>query len=312
MKALVTGGAGFIGSHVTDKLIAEGVKTVVVDNLSSPGHRRNVHPGAKLYKMDVLDPALSEVFERERPDAVFHLAAQVDVQKSMADPVFDAQVNLVGTLRILQHCRTYRVKKLVYSSSAAVYGPPRELGIREDHKTVPISFYGLSKLTPESYIRLFADLHGLEYTILRYANVYGPRQDAKGEAGVVALFLDRLLRGERPVIYGSGEQTRDFVYVADVAEANWLALNRAGGETVNIGRNAPVSVNELFECLSRLTGRQQPPVHGQPRTGDIEHSRLDNAKAAELLGWTPRFTLEDGLAATVEYARTQTVLSKHA
>lgn len=228
MKVLVTGGAGFIGSHVVDCLIESGHETVVVDNLAT-GKASHVHPKAKLYVTDIRSKELKEIVETEKPRVVIHQAAQVSVKRSVDEPLWDAEINILGTLNLLECCRAANVEKLIYASSAAVYGDPVYVGVDERHLIQPLSLYGVSKYTPELYIKVYHHLYGLNYTILRYANVYGPRQDSEGEGGVVSIFIDKLLKGEQPIIYGDGEQTRDFVYVTDVAQANVMALTRGDG-----------------------------------------------------------------------------------
>lgn len=306
MKVLVTGGAGFIGSHVVDRLLREGYRVVVVDDLST-GHREHVDPRATFYRLDVAGEEPGAVMERERPDFVIHLAAQARAGPALEDPVRDGRANILGTVNLLQACARLGVRKVVYASSAAVYGEPRYLPLDEGHERCPSSFYGISKLAGEMYVRAFRELHGLPYTILRYSNVYGPRQDALGEGGVVAIFIHRLLRGERPVIHGDGGQTRDFVYVEDVAEANLLALSRGDGQVVNISTGRTCSVKGLLAMLRELVGGEPvggpDPVHGPPRPGDLVHSCLDNRLAAEVLGWRPLHGLEEGLRKTVVFYR---------
>lgn len=302
MKVLVTGGAGFIGSHIVDQLLSNRIETIVVDHLSGAAGSKYVNPSAVLYTHDIRDESLSDVFERERPDVVIHMAAQIDVRESQLNPLFDAGVNIFGTLNVLRMCEMYHVRKVIYASSAAVYGMPEYLSIDERHPLNPTSCYGISKSVPESYIRLFAGMHGLKYTILRFANVYGPRQCSHGEAGVVSIFLDRLQRGESPIIYGDGEQTRDFVYVEDVAEAVVSALHvgrKADNQTINISCGRPVSINRLLELMGSMTGYVMQPVHKPARQGDITHSYLNNRRARELLLWTPDHTLEMGLEKTI-------------
>jgi UDP-glucose 4-epimerase len=300
MKVLVTGGAGFIGSHIVHKLLAEGCDVAVVDNLAT-GSEDRIPSRCPLYKVDVAAGELAEVMAFEKPDYVIHQAAQADVQRSLHDPVGDARTNVLGTVNVLAQCGQLGVKKLIYASSAAAYGHPGYLGIDEQHPAEPISFYGISKYMPEIYIRAFARLHGLKYVILRYANVYGIGQDPKSEGGVVSVFIDRLLRGEQPVIYGDGEQTRDFVYVSDVAEANVLALRRGENTTCNISTNRAVSINELAEMLGIIAGVDIRPIYKEARPGDIRHSRLDNRLAARELGWKPRYSLMRGLKETHAY-----------
>lgn len=301
MKVLVTGGAGFIGSHVVDKLIGHGFEVCIVDNLSS-GRQENINPLAKLYVSDIIEKKrLSEIFDIEHPDFVVHHAAQIDVQASLRDPVMDAENNIIGTLSLVKCCASYGVKKIIYASSAAVYGNPVYLGLDEEHPVKPISFYGISKHTPEHYLQVFAHLSQVRYTILRYANVYGPRQDPKGEGGVAAIFADKLLSKQSPVIYGDGEQTRDFVYVKDVAAANLAALKLGDNEVFNISCNSQTSVNQLFEMCRDILQSSAKPIYKAPRPGDIVHSYMDNSKAKTRLGWSPEYSLYQGLRDTILY-----------
>ena len=302
MKILVTGGAGFIGSHIVEKLLLNGYHVTVIDDLST-GQVECVAEDATFYHMSILDPGLDAVFLHEKPDVVIHHAAQIDVQRSLKDPVHDLRINVEGTLRLLELCRQYDVRKFIYASSAAVYGNPQYLGIDEAHPIRPISFYGVSKYAPEQYIRIYAELYGLRYTILRYANVYGIRQIPKGEGGVVAIFVDKLVKGEKPIIYGDGEQTRDFIYVEDVAAANVAALTRGDNEILNISTGRPTSVNELLYLLNELNGTEIQPIYQSERPGDIRHSYLKNDKACQVLGWSPKFLLREGLKKTLDYYR---------
>jgi UDP-glucose 4-epimerase len=300
LKVLVTGGAGFIGSNVVDLLLASGHEVVVVDNLAT-GREGHLNPRAAFYRLDIVQDALARVLAAERPQVVIHHAAQISVPTSMRDPAFDAKVNVVGTLRLLEACVRHGVDKLIYASSAAVYGNPDYLPVDEVHPIRPISAYGVSKYTPELYIRLFSQQHGLRYTILRYANVYGIRQDPQGEGGVVSIFVDCLLSGRRPVIFGDGEQTRDFIYVKDVAAANLAALSGGDGGTFNISRNERTSVNQLLQTMADILGRDVEPEYAPPRDGDIVHSSLDNRRAIAELGWTPQYNLEAGLRETLAH-----------
>jgi UDP-glucose 4-epimerase len=306
MKILVTGGAGFIGSHIVDLLIENGYEVVIVDNLST-GKEEFINKKAIFYKKDITDDDLYEIFEKEKPDYVVHQAAQIDVQRSIDDPVFDAKVNILGTVNLLESCRKSGIKKIVYASSAAVYGNPEYLPIDEVHKINPISYYGISKHTAEHYFEVYSQLYDLKYTILRYANVYGIRQDPKGEGGVISIFIDKMLKGERPIIFGDGNQTRDFVYVKDVAKANLLALEKGDSEVVNISTNKATSINKLVELMNEIMNTSLEPIYAEPRKGDIVHSYLDNKKALEVLGWKPEYSLEDGLRETIEYYRVKYV-----
>ena len=300
MNILVTGGAGFIASHIVDKLIAVGHRVAVMDNLST-GSISNVTSKARFYEVDILDKKINEIIKAEKPQVVIHHAAQIDIQKSLQDPVFDGQVNILGTINLLKACINHGVEKIIYASSAAVYGDPEYLPVDELHPVGPISYYGISKHTPEHYIETFSRLHGLKYTVLRYANAFGPRQDPKGEGGVVSIFVDKLLKGDNPTIFGDGLQTRDFVYVDDIARANVFAIDRGDNEIINISSNARTSVSELFETMRELTGLRLQPCFEAARAGDILHSALDNKKARDLLNWTPAYNLAVGLKETIEY-----------
>ncbi|MCM3068382.1 SDR family oxidoreductase [Priestia flexa] len=302
MKVLVTGGAGFIGSNIVDRLIEQSFEVVIIDNLST-GREENLNPKAKFYKMDIISDEVKEVFATEKPDYVIHHGAQIDVQKSLTNPLFDAQVNILGTINILENCKLYGVRKIVYASSAAVYGDPDYLGVDEKHQVNPLSFYGISKHTPEHYLKAYSHLYGLKYTILRYANVYGIRQDPKGEGGVVSIFVDKLLSNELPIIFGDGEQTRDFIYVSDIADANILALSKGDNDILNISCNQQTSINDLLSLMNNLANKNLHPVYKEERSGDIKHSYLDNSKAIEILNWKPKYTLSTGLKETLNYYR---------
>lgn len=304
MNILVTGGAGFIGSHIVDDLVQAGHHVHILDNLFT-GLKENVHASAVFHHGDLLDDGLAEVFAAAQPEVVIHHAAQIDVQTSLTNPLLDAKVNILGTIALLEQCREHGVRKLIYASSAAVYGTPQYLSIDEAHPVRPLSFYGISKHTPEHYIENFAFLYGMDYTILRYANVYGVRQDPKGEGGVVAVFVDKLLGGRQPVIYGNGEQTRDFIYVKDIVSANRAALNKGSRGIYNISCNEQTSVNDLLKEMCSICGSSFNPSYEPARTGDIVHSRLDNRAALKALEWSPAFTLRDGLGATIAYYKMQ-------
>lgn len=307
-RVLVTGGAGFIGSHIVDALIAAGHTVAVVDNLVK-GKRENVNPAARFYLVDVRDaPGLREVFAAERPQVVIHQAALADVRESLRDPVGYAMVNVVGTLNLLEAGRAVgTVRKFIFASTGgALYGNPAELPATEACPLGPLDPYGASKLACEYYIATYRHNYGLEYCLLRYANVYGPRQDAEGEGGVVAIFSARMLAGQQAVIHGDGLQTRDFVYVGDVAAANVLALSRGQG-VYNIGTGVPTDVNTIFRKLAAITGYALPEVHGPPKPGEVRHSYLDAGKARVELGWAPTVDLATGLAQTVAFFRAKMV-----
>ena len=303
MKVLVTGGAGFIGSHVVDALIQRGHSVVVVDDLST-GKREHVNPAATFYQLDICDPQLQEVFSQERIDLVNHHAAHVDVRRSVADPVFDAQVNILGSLNLLECCRQQGVSGFIFASSGgAIYGEPLYLPCDEQHPLNPICPYGVSKLAVEKYIYYYGQACGLRYAILRYPNVYGPRQDPTGEAGVTAIFAQRMIRGEQVVINGSGEQQRDFLHVDDVASANLLAQEALDGQTYNLGTGIGTSINQLFAGMKNLTGYAHEPVYGPAKPGETFEIYLDATKARTELGWQPEVGLEQGLQATISSFR---------
>ncbi len=278
-----------------------------MDDLST-GRESNINPRARFYRMDIRDPALSQVFERERFDVVNHHAAQMDVRKSVADPLFDADVNIRGSLNILECARKSGVRKIVYiSTGGAVYGEPEYLPCDEAHPVNPICPYGASKHTVEHYLYMYQILYGLAYAVLRYPNVYGPRQDPNGEAGVVAIFIGQMLAGKQPTIFGNGEQERDFVYVGDCARANLLAMQEHVQGIFNIGSGRGTTINQIYTLLSAITGYRRPPVYGPPRAGETFRIFLDATKARREMGWAPQVSLEEGLRRTVDYFRTQEV-----
>lgn len=303
MKILVTGGAGFIGSHVVETFLAEGHEVCVVDDLSS-GQRTNVPPGVRLHAVDIRGAELAKVFEEEEPEVVSHQAARANVRESFEKPQLYADVNVVGSVNLLECCRRSKVRKIIYASTGgAVYGEPRTIPVPEDHPIDPLDPYGASKHHVEHYLHIYQTGFGVAFTALRYPNVFGPRQDPFGEAGVVAIFTARMLKGERPTINGSGEQMRDFVYVGDVARANLLALERGDGEILNIGSGQGVSVREIFENLAVLTGFQEEPEFGPAKAGEVFRIFLNAERARRQLGWTPQVSLQKGLASTVEFFR---------
>lgn len=303
MKILVTGGAGFIGSHVVETFLAEGHEVCVVDDLSS-GQRTNVPPGVRLHAVDIRGAELAKVFEEEEPEVVSHQAARANVRESFEKPQLYADVNVVGSVNLLECCRRSKVRKIIYASTGgAVYGEPRTIPVPEDHPIDPLDPYGASKHHVEHYLHIYQTSFGVAFTALRYPNVFGPRQDPFGEAGVVAIFTARMLKGERPTINGSGEQMRDFVYVGDVARANLLALERGDGEILNIGSGQGVSVREIFENLAVLTGFQEEPEFGPAKAGEVFRIFLNAERARRQLDWTPQVSLQKGLAATVEFFR---------
>ena len=303
MKILVTGGAGFIGSHVVDAFLAAGHEVCVVDDLST-GFRHNLPDGLRLHEVDIRDPRLAEVFEAEKPEIVSHQAARANVRESFEKPQLYADVNVVGSVNVLECCRRFGARKVIYASTGgAVYGEPQWLPVPEDHPVNPLDPYGASKHHVEHYLHLYAANFGLRFTALRYPNVYGPRQDPNGEAGVVAIFAQKMLRGHEPVINGTGEQERDFVSVTDIARAGVLALSRGDNAILNLGSGIGTSVNTVFATLADLTGYGRPAAHGPAKKGEVTRIFLKSDRAREVLGWQPEVSLRDGFALTVEFFR---------
>jgi len=308
---LVTGGAGFIGSHVCDRLLAEGHRVVAVDDLSTGRianlvEARGYGKEFTFFNMDVRAEGLRQLFERHRPEVVMHLAAQSGVRPSLADPVFDASVNLMGTLNILECAVNTGARKIVYAASGGtLYGEPRKLPVKESAAASarPLSPYGISKKVAIEYLSFYERYRGIEYTALALGNVYGPRQDPVGEAGVIAIFATKMLAGETPTIFGDGNQTRDYVFVDDVVHAFALAADRANGRLINIGTGLETSVNGVYGMLAEIAGFSSPPTQGPLPPGELRRCSLDNTLAAEALGWKPWTHLEDGLGETVAYLR---------
>lgn len=309
MKIMVTGGAGFIGSNIVDAYLQNGHDVVVVDNLAT-GRFSNLNPAVRFYQLDIRSPNLNQVFEKECPEVVNHHAAQMDVRRSVADPLYDADVNVKGSLNVLECARKNNAQQFIYSSSGGtVYGEPEYIPCDENHPIRPICPYGGTKYMMEMYLYMYRSMYGLNYTIFRYPNVYGPRQDPKGEAGVVAIFTGQMVRGEQVVIYGDGEQERDFVYVQDIAAANVLALGyRDEGQTYNLGAGGPTSVNQIFNELRDATGYTREPVYGPARLGETRRIYLDAAKARRELGWKPAIDLQTGMQLTVDYFKTMELM----
>lgn len=304
MKILVTGGAGFIGSHVVDMFIENGHEVVVVDDLST-GRRSNINPEATFYQVDIRSPQLAEIFEKEKPQVVDHHAAQIDVRHSVKDPLFDADVNVLGSIKLIELARKFNLERFIYiSTGGAVYGEPEYLPCDEAHPINPICPYGASKHTVEHYLYMYQELYDLDYVVLRYPNVYGPRQDPHGEAGVVAIFSGQMLRGDPVVINGDGEQERDFVYVRDCARANLLALTTENSNTIfNLGYGKGTTINEVYTHIKNITGYEFSAKHGPAKVGETRRIFLEASKAGKELAWHPTVGLEAGLGETVEYFR---------
>lgn len=302
MKILVTGGAGFIGSNIVDELIEKKHKVVVVDNIAT-GNIKNVNKKAKFYKVSVCDKKkIDEIFKKEKIDIVIHHAAQLDVRKSVEDPCFDADVNIKGALNILEACKNTKVKKIIFASSGGtIYGECGSKAPDEKSFENPLSPYGVAKLSVEHYIKAYSSLYGLKYTILRYANVYGPRQDVNGEAGVVAIFIGKMTQNKDIFIFGDGKQLRDYVYVKDVVSANIKSLTKGNNEVINIATNKTTSVTKLAQELSKIIGYEKKPIFKAKRNGELFKSFLNVSKAKKVLGWEPRVDIIKGLKNTVEY-----------
>lgn len=300
MKILVTGGAGFIGSHLTDALIKEGHDVTILDNLSS-GVRENINPCAEFIEGDMRHADLVSLFEKRHFDAVYHEAAQTLVPVSIENPHFDADENIMGLLSVLEAARKTGTKKVIFSSSAAIYGDNPALPLKESELPAPTSFYGLTKWMTEQYLSLYHALYGLTYTVLRYSNVYGPRQGAKGEGGVIYIFAKALAEGKSLTIYGDGGQTRDFISVHDVVSANVAALTHGDNSIYNVSTGTEISLNDLAEEMTRLSGRTEPVTHGPERPGDIYRSSLNSSAAQKALHWKPQTDLQKGLQETIRY-----------
>ncbi len=303
MKVLVTGGAGFIASHIVDAYVAEGHKVVVVDDLSS-GRKENVNPKAQFIQLDIREKELEQVFKDCAFEVVNHHAAQMDVRRSVADPKFDASVNILGGLNVFENARMHGVKKIIFSSTGgAIYGEQDYFPADEGHPLRPLSPYGITKLCTEKYLFYYKEVYGIDHVILRYANVYGPRQNPHGEAGVVAIFASRMVRKEQPLINGDGKQTRDYTFVGDVVKANVAALSYRGSNTFNVGTGIEHDVNFLFQHLRTHLHPSCPENHGPAKLGEQLRSVISYSRIKKELGWSPAVTLEEGLKITAEYFR---------
>jgi UDP-glucose 4-epimerase len=298
-KVLVTGGAGFIGSHLVDKLISIGFQVLVIDNLFS-GSEKNLNEKAEFLKKDICDEDIDSVIKKYSPSLIFHLAAQIDVRKSLKDPIWDEGINIRGTLNLLEAASKIHLKKFIFSSTGgAIYGAAKYAN--EELLPEPLSPYGVAKLTCEHYLRVYSEWKDLTFTSLRYGNVYGPRQDPYGEAGVVAIFCNRLIEGRKPVLYGFGSMVRDYIYVLDVVEANILSMDRGDGEIYNIGTGKPTTVQELFSTLKEISGKNIEPELAEARKGEISEVYLNCKKASNELKWEPKMNLKEGLQETFKW-----------
>jgi UDP-glucose 4-epimerase len=304
MKILVTGGAGFIASHVSEGYLRAGHEVVIVDDLST-GKRENLPPNSRFYEQDITDlAAIERILRDEHPDVINHHAAQMDVRRSVREPLFDAKVNILGALGLLEFAVKYKVKKFLYASTGgASYGEVDSIPVNEDYPIAPICHYGVSKSTLEKYLFLYKHLYGLNYTVMRYPNVYGPRQNPHGEAGVVAIFALQMLRGERPTIFGDGSKTRDYVFIDDIVKANLALLNGGDGEILNLGRGKPISDFQIFQSVRTATGYHGEPNYAPVRAGEVAHIALDASRAQAITGWLPQTSLHDGITRTVDFIR---------
>jgi UDP-glucose 4-epimerase len=302
LKILITGGAGFIGSNVADGLLKKNQQVVIIDDLSN-GKEENIPPKAKFYEIDIRDKEIQKVFKEEKPDIVIHNAAQLSVRVSVEDPMMDADINIMGSLNVISNCHIYKVKKIIFASSGGtVYGEQEYYPAGEDHPTRPISPYGVAKLAIEKYLYCFNNSHGLSYVSLRYGNIYGPRQDPYGEAGVVAIFSKKILEGKNPTINGDGLQTRDYVYVSDVVDVNIRAIESDFTGVVNVGTGRETDVISLFNILKEASGKKNiKEIYGPPKEGEQRRSQLSFVLAEKDLGWKPKVSIEEGLKLTYDW-----------
>jgi len=311
-RVLVTGGAGFIGSHLVDRLIEKGHQVVVIDNLST-GKKENLNPRAKFYKVDIRNSKIEEIFKKEKPEVVYHFAAQIDVRKSIENPIEDAKINILGSLNILENCQKYGVKKFIFASSVGVYGEPKSLPVRENHPLNPFTPYSITKLTIEKYLNYYQS-QGSDFVSLRYANIYGPRQ-CPDRGGVIAIFIDKILKRKSPIILGNDNQSRDFLYVDDAVEAATLALETLPGSTqsvsqpapftqiYNVGTNKKTTINALLKLIAKILNKNVKPIFQLLRQGEIIRSRINFSKIKKELGWQPKYNLERGLTKTIKWFR---------
>ncbi|MBP2031539.1 UDP-glucose 4-epimerase [Clostridium algifaecis] len=300
MKVLVTGGAGFIGSHIVDLLIKNNYEVCIIDDLSH-GNIDNINSKAKFYKYNIKSSNLINIFKIEKPEVIIHEAAKISVSDSIKYPIKDAETNIIGTLNVLEAARKTNIKKIIYSSSSAVFGKAEYFPIDENHPLNTISNYGVSKQASENYLKVYKELYGLNYIILRYSNVYGPRQKSSGESGVIPIFCMKILKDKSPFIYGDGNQTRDFIYVKDVARANLLSIQNNLSGIFNVSSNKSISINQLFKYISSILNKNISPIYKRKINGDIENSLISYKKIFNELGWKPKYTILEGLKETIEF-----------
>lgn len=304
IKCIVTGGAGFIGSHLVDKLLEQGYKVAIIDNLST-GRKENINPKADFYNINIQDSKVSNIFNKVKPDIVFHYAAQIDVRKSVDDPIESAKTNILGSLNIIENCRNFGVKKIIFASSGgAVYGEAKIIPTPENYPTQPVSPYGIEKLIFEHYLGFYKKEYGLDYLILRFANVYGSRQNSRGEAGVIAIFCDKMINGGESLINGDGKQTRDFVFIEDIIRVNVLGVQKNKNGIFNIGTGVETDINDIFRKLKGLFNLEIKEIHAPEKQGEQKRSCLDSKKAKVELGWQPKYSLNKGLKKTLEWFKT--------
>ncbi|MEK9135098.1 MAG: NAD-dependent epimerase/dehydratase family protein [Patescibacteria group bacterium] len=301
MKCLVTGGAGFIGSHLVDKLIKERHGVAIIDNLSS-GRKENLNPKAKFYKFDICDPAISRIFRKEKPVYVFHFAAHIEARESVKDPIFDAKINILGSLNILENCRKFNVKKIIFASSGGeIYGDAKKIPTPENYPPAPLSPYGISKLAVEKYLDAYRRLFGISYLALRFGNIYGPRQNPNGEAGVMAIFISKMLKKEQPLIHGDGKQTKDYIFIEDAINASFSAFKNNYEGIINIGTGKETDVLDIFTEIKKLTNSSVGRKHIASPACGFKRGCLSVRKAKNELGWRPKFNIKNGLKKTVEW-----------
>lgn len=302
MKVLITGGAGFIGSHIANLLIKKNYDVVILDNLSH-GKLENIDSKAKFYKVDIRSKEIADIFSKERPHYVIHEAAQINVNTSIENPIEDAEINILGTINLLEACKKYSVKKVIFPASAAIFGEPEYLPIDEKHPLKMISPYGVTKHTVEHYLYMYYKLYGIEYVSLRCSNVYGPRQDTSGEGGVISIFCNKIINNERPIIYGNGEQVRDYIYIEDLVRANLMVLEKNIIGIYNLCTNTKTTVNSLVDIINKYLGKNTEPIYEDFRVGDITESRMSYDKIYNEIGWKPLYDINEGIKNTLLYMK---------